>query len=128
MTRHLLRVSCKCALYTPDGKKVLLVEYGAHGFGLPGGHLDPDETPDQAMERELSEELGLSGIELQRKDFFFHPNGKLVLGFTARLEESTPLVVQLDEISGAVWVGVDQIASGAVEAPSYKDFILSHQP
>jgi len=128
MTRHLLRVTCKCAIYTPNGTKVLLVEYGPHGFGLPGGHIDPNETPDEAMQRELSEELGLSRIEVQRKDFFFHRNGKLVLGFTATLEESTPLVIQLDELSAAVWVEVDEIASGAIEVPSYRDFILKHLP
>jgi len=128
MTHHLFRVTCKCALYTPDSKKVLLAEYGPDNFGLPGGHIDLNETPDEAMQRELSEELGLSGIGINRKDFFFHPNGKLVLGDTATLEESTPLIAQLDEISAAVWVEVDKIADGTVGVPSYRDFILKYRP
>lgn len=126
MTHHLLRVTCKSAIYTPDHKKVLLAEYGPHGYGLPGGHIDPNETPDETMQRELKEELGLSTIILKRADFFFHPNGKLVLGFTAQMDEATPLVVQLEEISAAVWVEVDAIANGTIDVPSYKDFILKH--
>lgn len=128
MTHHLFRVTSKCAIYTPDGKKVLLAEYGPNNFGLPGGHIILGETPDEAMRRELNEELGLTDIATDRKDFFFHPNGKLVLGFTAMLEDTAPLTVQLDEISKAVWVEVDKIADGSVLVASYKEFILKYQP
>ena len=126
--RHLLRVSCKCALFLIDGSRVLLADYGDHGYGLPGGHIEANETPDEVMQRELFEELGLTSINARRADFFIHPNGKVVLGYVAQIEESTQLKIQLEEIDDAVWVDVSAIREGAIEVPSYKDFILAHQP
>lgn len=126
--RDLLRVSCKCALFTHDGSKVLLADYGREGFGLPGGHVDTGEQPDDAIKRELFEELGLKGVALRRADFFLHPNGKIVLGYVAQIDESTVFTVQQEEINGAEWAEIVSIESGTVKVPSYKDFILSNRP
>ncbi|MGL5826117.1 MAG: NUDIX domain-containing protein [Nocardioides sp.] len=42
------------------GRWLLMIERGdGHGWALPGGHLDPHETPAQAAARELAEETGL---------------------------------------------------------------------
>lgn len=46
-----------CLIYK---NKVLLVKHKKVGFWLnPGGHVDPDETPDRAAEREFWEETGV---------------------------------------------------------------------
>ena len=44
-----------------DGKIALIERYcgGRHYFTFPGGHIDEDETPEQAAVRETEEELGL---------------------------------------------------------------------
>lgn len=42
-----------------DGDYVLLVHHRKAGLWLPpGGHVDPDETPLQTAQREITEELG----------------------------------------------------------------------
>jgi 8-oxo-dGTP pyrophosphatase MutT (NUDIX family) len=47
---------------------VLLVEHAFHAYhawGLPGGYLDAREDPDQALVRELREELSLEAAVMQ---------------------------------------------------------------
>ena len=47
---------------TPDGhRRIVMVERSdGHGWAIPGGKVDPGETPVQAAVRELAEETGLS--------------------------------------------------------------------
>lgn len=128
MARHVLRVTCKAALYTPDGSKVLLSEYSPGDYGLPGGHIDEGETPDDAMQRELYEELGLQAPPLEHRDFWLHDNGKLILGYVGELPEETVLVIQEEELQNTVWMPVQEIRSQRVVVGSYGDFIMQNQP
>lgn len=46
--------------YIIDDDKVLLIHHKKLGKWLPvGGHIDKDETPDQALKREIKEEVNL---------------------------------------------------------------------
>jgi len=83
------RVSCKCALFSPDGNKVLVVDYGKEGYGLSGGHLDKGEALDQGRARELFEELGLENVHFQHADFMQHANGKIIPGYVGILDPDT---------------------------------------
>lgn len=53
-------MSAAGALFVDDHGKVLLVEptYKEH-WEIPGGYIEPGETPSQACARELVEELGM---------------------------------------------------------------------
>ena len=58
-----LRQAARAVLLDPDDR-ILLVrfEFPAAAFwGTPGGGLDPGETHEQAILRELAEEAGLEG-------------------------------------------------------------------
>jgi ADP-ribose pyrophosphatase len=55
-----------CALALTDDNKVIIAKQFRPGpkeilMELPGGGIDADETPEQAMERELLEETGYKG-------------------------------------------------------------------
>lgn len=51
--------------FVRDGQLLTVRKAGTHRFQLPGGKIDPGETPWQAAVREVSEEIGLdcSGAE-----------------------------------------------------------------
>ena len=121
------RISCKIALYTPTRDKVLVVESHPGKYSLPGGHMEEGETPDDAMRRELFEELGLRDITIRRTDFWLHESGKLILGYTGTVDEAVSLVLQAEEIHRAHWVTVEQIICGEIAMRSYGDFVVASQ-
>lgn len=125
MAQTTFPVSCKAILYNQDHTKVLVAEYGPGFFGLPGGHIDDDELPDEAVRRELVEELGLYDIRLAHSDFFRHPDGRIVLFYVGVIDESTELLVDPTELSAAIWASLDDIQSGAVDIDAYRDFVLA---
>lgn len=52
-------VSIKAVLFTAAGEVVLL-RNDRDEWELPGGRLDPGETPDKCLVREIAEELGVT--------------------------------------------------------------------
>jgi len=70
-------VSADCVVLAMQNEslRVLLIQRGNDPFkgqwALPGGFLDMDENLDQAAKRELEEETGLSGVNVQQ----FHAYG-----------------------------------------------------
>lgn len=51
----------RAAVYCPDreGKVWAIKPHGQNFWALPGGHLEPGESPDQAAMREMTEETGV---------------------------------------------------------------------
>lgn len=58
MTFTTLRIATACLL-DEAGRVLTVRKRGTQAFMLPGGKIEAGETPQQAVERELLEELGL---------------------------------------------------------------------
>ena len=85
---------------------------------LPGGFVDPCETAEEALRRELQEELGLDISPGQMSFVGTHPNTEyrykdiayqsLDLFFHIQIT-GTPRVHDADEIAGIVWLRPEEI-------------------
>jgi 8-oxo-dGTP pyrophosphatase MutT (NUDIX family) len=103
--------------------QVLLIRDPYENWGLPKGHIEGGETPEQAAVREVEEETGLAHLEVVAQlptiDWYFRDRGRLVHKFchfflleTGRSEA----VPQLDEgITECQWLTV----AAALETVSY---------
>lgn len=97
-----------------DRDKVLLIQRARKPYfgmwSLPGGRLEPGETPEQAAEREIMEEVGLRVWRLHPIRRMFLGDGNFVLQVYAT-EAFEGEIVASDEVSAYRWVRADDIGS-----------------
>ncbi len=123
--RTRIETSSGGVVYRPEesGPFVLLIRDPYNNWGLPKGHIEGGETPEQAAVREVEEETGLSELDVVAQlptiDWYFRDRGKLVHKFCHFfLLESTggDTSPQLDEgITECSWLPLHQ----ALERVSY---------
>lgn len=106
-----------------DDVHILLIRDPYANWGLPKGHLEPDETPEQAALREVTEETGLQDLDLIERlptiDWYFRDRGRLIHKFCHfYLVESIagePVPQTEEGITDCVWCEVE----AALERVSY---------
>ena len=77
--------------YILHENKVLLIHHGKLDLWLPvGGHIEENETPDQALLREIKEEIGIDVEILNKID--------LPLGGAAKYNLATPFYVNVHSV------------------------------
>ena len=128
MSHTLHRVSCKAILFDETGQHVLVTNLGHIGYGLPGGHIEQGELPDDTIVRELHEEAGLTGLNLRHFDFSWHHEGKLVLYYIGQIAHDTQFAPQIDEVVSLDWVEVVRVKDETLQLGIYADMIIAaHQ-
>jgi len=103
---------------------VLLIERGREPFkgmfALPGGFVDYGEDLDDAINREIAEETGLSGLPLRQFRAYGHPRrdprGHTVsVVYYAEIIGEPPQVVAGDDAAAADWFPLDGLPSLAFD-------------
>lgn len=82
-----------------------------------GGNIDYPESYEEAIERELAEEVGISGVDLQEVAYFYSeavdPDGNKMNRFTkvyrAVVARPIELTLQASEVSEARWVSRSEL-------------------
>lgn len=108
---------------TSESLEFLLIRDPYDNWGLPKGHLEQDETPQEAARREVLEETGLQDVtvvtELPTIDWFFRQGRTLIHKYChfflmeSRRGEARPQ--EEEGISACVWLS----ARRAIETITY---------
>lgn len=124
-------VSTKAIIYAHDKKKVLVMQYFSRRavFGLPGGHIDKAETPDDCIARELQEELGVKIRGLKRTDFFTRDinNPSIVLIYSAIAPKSLKLRPTHPQKEIGIWVTKEELMNLNISS-HYRQSVLDNWP
>ena len=116
-----------------DNKILLTVrakEPGKGLYDLPGGFVDQNESLEQALSREVQEELGISITEwryfvslpnlYQYKNITYHTLDSV---FLTSLAEQPKLTLEASEISDSAWFNVIDIDLETIAFPSLRQAI-----
>jgi 8-oxo-dGTP pyrophosphatase MutT (NUDIX family) len=108
---------------TLSGVRFLLIRDPYANWGLPKGHIEEDETPEQAALREVTEETGLGRLAIVDRlptiDWYFRERGKLIHKFChfylVESVEGEPVPQTAEGISACVWCDF----TGALDTVTY---------
>lgn len=98
-----------------EHKEMVLIQAPNGAFFLPGGEIENDETKEEAIDREMLEELGIKVVidrYLGQADEYFHSNHRNTdfhnPGYFFVAASWTQVCEPLEEGNGIKWVGISE--------------------
>jgi len=98
-------------------------------YGLPGGHVEPKENPNETIKRELYEELTLKLDTVKRADFFLRggDHGPIILAFTSIAPVDVHIEPTNPKFEYGIWIAKDDVANINM-SQEYIRFTLENWP
>ena len=104
---------CAAVILTDDRDQVLLLWQPRQSYGLPGGVVEPFETPPQAAVREAEEEIGVEvGLEYLVGTYHLRGGGNIdnfEFIYKARVISGEPHVADPNEVLRLEWFAPDAL-------------------
>ena len=97
-----------------NGDKYLLeqtTDRNNYKWAIPGGHILSGETPEEALEREIKEELGISNLNYKKLDTIKFPYNSYIFNifFSNTFIDIDTLVLQPNEVIQVKWYSKKEI-------------------
>lgn len=116
--RPMVTVDAVVFTKTDDKTKVLLINRGKEPFkgkwALPGGFIDMDEELEDAVVRELEEETGLTGVQLEQMRAFGtvgrDPRGRQIsIAFMGIATKGQDMIKAGDDAAKVQWFDIENL-------------------
>jgi ADP-ribose pyrophosphatase YjhB (NUDIX family) len=120
----------RAVLLDPAGRIALVRHHYVAGWYLPGGGVDKRESAEDAVRRELREEVGLADVAITGVLGVYHNRAEAkddhVIVFVARVDDAAGLVAaDPREIAEAAWFAPDALPDGT--SPATRRRIAEHR-
>lgn len=89
------------AIIIKNNKLLLVTGHGADFYWTPGGGVENNETPPEALIREVKEELGIAILKYSPYLFYEHGD-QLVSSYIVDIEDN---IIISNEITNYIWYG-----------------------
>lgn len=116
-----------------DGERVLLTRYQAsHNFyrnyALVAGYVESGETPEEAVAREVMEEVGLKVKNITYyKSQPWPLSGALLLGYICDLDGDDTIVRDDNELEEALWMNRSELPDRSTDVSLTSDLIENYR-
>lgn len=96
-------------IFNKSKNKLLLIQqYGMKANILVGGYINKGETPQQALQREIMEEVGLKAVSWDYNDsIYFEKSNTLIHNFVVTVDNEK-FKIKEDEVDLAQWFTIEQ--------------------
>ena len=110
------KVGADAAVFDDQDRVLLVHRADDRKWGLVSGWIDPNESPEQTVVRELAEEAGvqarvggLVGVFYREARAGEHPHGTVSVVYLCEVTGGTP-TPQLHEVTEVAWRAIDDLA------------------